>query len=328
MPDLFHFNQIFARKAGRVIGKAYRKATEQYNEVKASGAYYSVRKPFEDMYLFLANKHFLYRRAVHDIHKTVHPFTAEGTWQTATDVADTLYKSIVSIEKQLIWTKAAGRSDQVGIGPINPAAAADSMDVETHFKLNKQIPDIIKGIETWQDWTKERLEIFIRVRFTNFTEKDALRDYLLHCLLPWLYWQEILGRTPRKERNRRLRADYEKISAQSTQSYVEHPLTASLNTEQMQTCINWGDSIVRSFQRSSSQVEGRNGYLAFIHKANRGIPAERLKVLSVIYNFDTRRADGSTPAQRLFERDFPDLFENILQNVTGFKEPRKRSATT
>ncbi|MFT6740568.1 MAG: hypothetical protein ACJAVF_002077 [Paraglaciecola sp.] len=43
-----------------------------------------------------------------------------------------------------------------------------------------------------------------------------------------------------------------------------------------------------------------------------------------MHNFDIRREDGSTPAQRLFDRNFPNLFEHILENVTGFVEPRKK----
>jgi len=81
-----------------------------------------------------------------------------------------------------------------------------------------------------------------------------------------------------------------------------------------------------TFQRSSSQVEGRNGYLSFVHHGHKGIPKERLKVLTVIHNYDIKRRDGSTPAQRLFDRKFPDLFEFLCENVTGFKEPRRRKA--
>ncbi|MFT5913366.1 MAG: hypothetical protein ACI9XO_004913, partial [Paraglaciecola sp.] len=54
------------------------------------------------------------------------------------------------------------------------------------------------------------------------------------------------------------------------------------------------------------------------------LPENRLQVLTVIHNFDIRREDGSTPAQRLFDRNFPNLFEHILKNVTGFVEPRKK----
>ena len=97
-----------------------------------------------------------------------------------------------------------------------------------------------------------------------------------------------------------------------------------LNPAEKQQCWDWAQEVVCSFQRSSSQVEGRNGYLAFVYRANRGMSDQRLKVLSVVHNFDIRRADKTTPAKRLFKRDFPDLFEFILENVGDFPEPRKR----
>ncbi len=56
----------------------------------------------------------------------------------------------------------------------------------------------------------------------------------------------------------------------------------------------------------------------------RGFPKNRLQVLTVIHNYDVRRKDGKTPAQRLFQKEFPDLFEFICLNVAGFKEPRRR----
>jgi hypothetical protein len=64
--------------------------------------------------------------------------------------------------------------------------------------------------------------------------------------------------------------------------------------------------------------------LAFVHHGQKGIPKDKKKALTVIHNFDTKRNDGSTPAQRLFGQEFPDLFEFLCQNVTDFKEPRKR----
>jgi len=45
------------------------------------------------------------------------------------------------------------------------------------------------------------------------------------------------------------------------------------------------------FQRTSSAVEGRNGYLSRLHHSHRGFTEQTLKVLTVIHNFDLLR-DG------------------------------------
>ena len=137
-----------------------------------------------------------------------------------------------------------------------------------------------------------------------------------------------------KKKNERLRKYYQKIIERCTEKLEAHPLSTHLMEEQKQLCYDWCVEIARSFQRSSSQVEGRNGYLAFVHKANRGIPKQRLQVLTVVHNFDIRGMDGKTPAERLFGKvvkqdsgqNFPDLFDYLMQNVTSFPEPRHRKS--
>ena len=47
----------------------------------------------------------------------------------------------------------------------------------------------------------------------------------------------------------------------------------------------------------------------------RGLSIKRLKALTVIHNFGLTRPDGTTAAERLFERDFPDLFEWIVNQM-------------
>jgi hypothetical protein len=58
-----------------------------------------------------------------------------------------------------------------------------------------------------------------------------------------------------------------------------------------------------------------DGCLSQIHHNGRGISIKRLKALTVIHNFGLTRSDGTTAAKRLFERDFPDLFEWIVNQM-------------
>ncbi len=53
------------------------------------------------------------------------------------------------------------------------------------------------------------------------------------------------------------------------------------------------DSVAAVPPRSSSQTEGRNGYLAFINHDHRGFPKNRLQALTVIHNYDVRRVHCS-----------------------------------
>jgi hypothetical protein len=77
------------------------------------------------------------------------------------------------------------------------------------------------------------------------------------------------------------------------------------------------------FQRTSSAVEGRNGYLSRLHHASRGFTEQSLKVLTIIHNFDLKREDDTTAAQRLFDKQFPDLFEWVVLNMGDLPRARR-----
>jgi len=102
----------------------------------------------------------------------------------------------------------------------------------------------------------------------------------------------------------------------------------SIQKAKKQELMDWACKIVQTFQRASSRVEGRNGYLAFINHANKGIPEQRKKVLTIVHNFDIRNQDRTTPAERLFDRKFPNLFEFILNDLGKLPEPRTRTMKT
>lgn len=81
--------------------------------------------------------------------------------------------------------------------------------------------------------------------------------------------------------------------------------------------------MVAKFQRTTSAIEGRNGYLSRLHHSGRGLSEKDLQVLTIIHNFDLKRADGSTAASRFFGRDFPPLFQELMLRIDDLPEPRK-----
>ncbi len=70
------------------------------------------------------------------------------------------------------------------------------------------------------------------------------------------------------------------------------------------------------FQRSSSNVEGRNGYLSLRNHQLRGLDLPRKrKCLTAIHNFFLTRSDGTTAAERFFGQKPRSLFAAILESV-------------
>jgi hypothetical protein len=70
------------------------------------------------------------------------------------------------------------------------------------------------------------------------------------------------------------------------------------------------------FQRSSSHVEGRNGYLSLRNHQLRGLDHPRKRAcLTAMHNFFLTRADGTTAAERFFGQKPRSMFAAILASV-------------
>ena len=108
-------------------------------------------------------------------------------------------------------------------------------------------------------------------------------------------------------------------------TFGQHALTRCLPPQALKAWHGWATQRVKAFPRTSSAVEGRNGYLSHMHHNHRGLPKQRYKVWTALHNFDCRAADGTTPASRFFRRTFPDLFETVLSNIEDLPRPRKRN---
>lgn len=70
------------------------------------------------------------------------------------------------------------------------------------------------------------------------------------------------------------------------------------------------------FQRSSSNVEGRNGYLSLRNHQLRGLDHPRKRAcLTAVHNFFLTRPDGTTAAERFFGQKPRCMFAAILESV-------------
>ena len=149
------------------------------------------------------------------------------------------------------------------------------------------------------------------------------RNWLLDSLLPWVYWSQQTEKT----RQPQLKQCYAQAAQQAHTRLLDDSFTSSLNNIEQQRWVDWAIWLSSKFQRTSSAVEGRNGYLARLHHSNRGFSEQTLKVLTIIHNFDVKRDDGSTPAQRLFRHEFSDLFLWVLPRMRPLPTPRRSLKT-
>lgn len=181
-------------------------------------------------------------------------------------------------------------------------------------KLRRQLDDLGQHVGTWWIWVDALL--------LDKSEDAALNQWICHTLMPAVYWDYHY----RKSKSPRDRKTFLSASEQAAQRLTTDSVTWQLSVGQYQQWQHWCEDKVKHFQRTSSAVEGRNGCLAQMYHNGRGLTEKRLRALTVVHNYGSRRQDGSTAAERLFEQDFPELFDWILAQMKPLPLPRRRKA--
>jgi len=187
-------------------------------------------------------------------------------------------------------------------------SVSDNKDAAGKFR--RQIKDVAGIVDAWWLWTKESLESGLGAE---------LRYWLLYILLPVIYWHYQLHKTQNPEMKKLYAAALQKAQA----VYAVHPVTQTMLPDDLDHWRSWAEWASGNFHRASSAVEGRNGCLAQSYHNGRGLTGRRLAALTTIHNYDTHRRDGSTPAERLYGQQFPDLFEWLLGQMGALPLPRK-----
>lgn len=231
--------------------------------------------------------------ALRQASQAVHPFALnDSARQSAAQVEAALHQAVATLN-----TVRAAHTARDNTQPV--------------AKFTRQIPGLASLIDAWWLWVEQSLA-------ADAMEAE-LRSWLLERLLPAVYWQAQV----RKTKTPALKAAYQQAFEAAWQTLHQQPITATLSAETFATWQAWASDWVATFQRASSPVEGRNGYLSQLNHCARGTPTQRLKVMTVIHNFDLKRADGTTAAERLFGTPFPDLFDWVMEQMGALPMPRK-----
>ena len=139
-------------------------------------------------------------------------------------------------------------------------------------------------------------------------------SYAVHAHLIPSYYLERVAATrpiregiPLRELAKRLR----------TPLFVPGGALSALHPVEQERLKRKAATLAEVFQRSSSNVEGRNGYLSLRNHALRGLDHPRKRVcLTTVHNFLLTRPDGTTAAERFFGQKPRSMFTAILGAVT------------
>jgi Family of unknown function (DUF6399) len=297
IPDLFHVMRDLSLGLGRDLSKQLTGLNKRLKNLEDMQASPTLQQPVQIQQQAIQAAQHQYQGCLHQITTGLHPFAiGTGLIQTSIQVQDHLLKQLQSL-------KILQQSHQL----------PDQTDGLRKFE--GQVPELSRSVDLWWDWVKQALLLQTDVPMT--------RDWVCSALLPALYWQYMAQRT----KNPDLKAAYQQAADLAQFCLSAMAYTRNLTPQQLTQWQAWGNWMVTKFQRTSSAVEGRNGYLTQMHHNRRGLSPRRLKVQTTIHNFYLKRADGSTAAERLFGKASPDLFESLLKQMPTLPQARRRKVT-
>jgi hypothetical protein len=293
--DLFHALRALGQPIGSALGRQQAQLANQMHTLKATGEaaqdeakrlkLSQAWREVSTQQVALSQDQQDYHAAITAITLSLHPFTLDTAEpQTGSEIATALDPPLTQL-RRLANTYAQHKA---------------LLAIET---FEQQLPTMIQGLHAWWQWATQALGAQ--------THNIDIQNWLLSSLLPWVYWLQQVDKT----QHPKLKARYQQAAETAAQQLLSHPLTQLMPAAERQDWIDWARWMANNYQRTSSAVEGRNGYLTRLHHAGRGFSTQTLKVLTIIHNFHLKRPDGSTAAQRLFDYEFPDLFEWVVEHM-------------
>ena len=213
-----------------------------------------------------------WRQRLANVSRILHPWRlVDSTRQTSKEVEEQLRAELLAMETLL---------ETNGL----------PMKQDTLDKVRKQLAGISALVDLWWQTVRQDLtQLAMTPRWTQWAED---------VLLPLMYWHEQLRRTRHPVQKAQIACVLQAIA----EVFERHPCTRQLHLEVLAGWKAWAAEHARAFQRASSAVEGRNGYLSQMQHNHRGLPTRRYPVWTALHNFDCRAADGTTPASRFFRR--------------------------
>jgi hypothetical protein len=181
-----------------------------------------------------------YRQQLETFSLTLHPLRIDDSApQTSTPVETRLHTQVKAIE-------ALARTSQV------------PERLEAMTKVKKQLPEVATLVDFWWHGVRRDLE--------HAAVSPLWQQWAQEVLLPWRYWEYQVPRTRCVRRKAKMQRVLEMVRVECH----AHVITRCLPEQALKDWQAWATQHAYAFQRASSAVEGRNGYLAGMHHQQRG----------------------------------------------------------
>jgi transposase len=223
---------------------------------------------------------------------TYHPYDlTNGTERSAEQVQKELMQHFEVIEKNA----SAAQLKQSAIDKIQKAKRVCSGLVATIAFFWMMVHQFLESLSLSQDIEKIMREVLIPMHYLMITSK--------------------------KSKTVEQRACINQQADQLLSQLKNNTAWNNTDTTEQNRLSNAAKTCAQFFQRSSSCLEGRNGYLSLRHHGLHHLSNRKLGALTVIHNYFITRSDNTTAAERFFEQKPRSLFEYLMQKMPSVPWP-------
>jgi hypothetical protein len=234
--DIFHAQHDVSKWLGATLGRRHEQAKTQLETAEEMS-----------------------QKSLNSVPELVQLVDAERGYKKIQEARAEYHENLAGIAEDLhpfsLASQQPIRAEQVTSSLENRAQAfekiAQSQSIadlkQTMSKFRNQFNGLAANVESWWLWVMEIL--------ADLSVDEATQYWLIHVLLPTVYWHQQLHKT----QNARQREKYRQAWLQAKQNLHANVFTATLTESELQRWLEWAEWMARRFHRSSSAVEGRNG---------------------------------------------------------------------
>lgn len=324
-PDLFHVQQELTRATSAPIAAKVKQAEKAYDtsikiqerlEKKQSLDPESSEKPYsaldgeiinaelnKDAALRHLNGIKKYQADVKEAKKALgqvyHPYDlTTGKAQTAEDIAEKMKQHIETIKSAAIETELSENS------------------WNRIMKAYRVFDGMIATIVFFWAVVKQQV--------ASLGLSSELEALVHDVIIPGLYLQQVAKKAKGSAERKRIN----KLAIELLARMALCEAWCELPPQQHEQIRSTALQCAQLFQRSSSCVEGRNGYLSLRHHSSHRLSKRKLGALTVIHNYFIRRPDETTAAERFFQSKPKSIFNFLLDNLDVSARPAKARRVT
>jgi hypothetical protein len=184
------------------------------------------------------------------------------------------------------------------------ASPFDSKKILFHIEKARRVCEPMeKNLDFVQWYVRETIQA------EGFSDQIARQIGLR--LVPAAYLQRVAGQMKDREKSKKVLELARVIREKAVASFS----LSDLPEATLERIFNLATSLSGVFQRSSSCVEGRNGFLSLKFHNSRGLSCRQIEIFTGLANFVSRRSDGTTAATRFFHMKQRDIMEMTYKMV-------------